>query len=184
MDPNYFYVYLSSRTDGKEPTGKDVYLARVPKDRIFTRSAYAYFTGMDGNGNPIWSSSFSGKKPVFTDDTGMAYTINVSYNPALKRYIYAKSHSTSHLGIFEGANLWGPWKTLCYGQFRDNRWKFSYWFPQKWMSGDGKTLWMAWSGWPEYDNVNFMRVTLTPGEGKTPAPKASPLTGPPRIRSP
>ena len=43
IDPSYFYIYLSGRTDGIEIAGQDVYLARVPKASIFTRSAYSYF---------------------------------------------------------------------------------------------------------------------------------------------
>jgi hypothetical protein len=160
VNPNYFYIYLSNRTDGKAATGKDVYLARVLKNSIFIRSAHEYYNGLDSSGNPIWSSNWNAKQPIFRDPAGMAYHVNVSYNPGLGRFIYAKGHSTSSLGIFEGLTPWGPWKTVYYGQFRDNFWKFTYQFPQKWMSANGKTMWMSWSGWPEYDNVSFVKASF------------------------
>src|SRR5262249_34570514 len=30
--------------------------------------------------------------------------------------------------------------------------------------------WMSWSGWPEYDNVNFIRATLTTSTTSPPSP--------------
>ncbi|MEK7816982.1 MAG: hypothetical protein AAB281_01870, partial [Actinomycetota bacterium] len=169
VDSSYFYVYLASgylpwpdgSFRGGDGSGKDIYLARVPKAQIFTRSAYTYFNGLDVSGNPVWSSNFSSKQRVFSDLNGLYWHANISWNPGLQRFIFAKGYGTSQLGIFESPNLWGPWGTVSYGPFRDGFWKFTYQLPQKWMSADGKTLWMAWSGWPEYDNVNFIKATLT-----------------------
>lgn len=160
VDAAYFYVYLSGRKSGKDTSGKNVYLGRVPKAQLFIRSAYSYFNGLDGTGNPIWSANWAMKQPVFQDPAGMAYHVNVSYNPGINKFIYAKGQNTSELGIFEGSTLWGPWKSIYYGQFKDNLWKFTYQFTQKWTSADGLTMWMIWSGWPEYDRVNFTKATL------------------------
>jgi hypothetical protein len=161
VDGSYFYVYLANRTDGQEATGKDAFLARVPKRDIFNRAAYQYYNGLDRSGNPIWSSNWNTKQPVFHDNNGMAYHVSVTYNPGIGKFIYAKGHNTSHLGIFEGSNLWGPWRTVHYGPFRDGLWKFTYMFPQKWMSADEQTMWMAFSGWPEHDKVYFIKTTLS-----------------------
>jgi hypothetical protein len=109
VDPSYFYVYLANLTDGQETTAKDVFLARMPKRDIFNRTAYQYYNGLDRSGNPIWSSSWNTKQAVFHDNNGMAYHVSVTYNPGIGKFIYAKGHNTSHLGIFEGSNLWGPW---------------------------------------------------------------------------
>jgi hypothetical protein len=177
LDSNYFYVYLANRTDGKEATGKDVFLARVPKRDIFNRPTYQYYNGLDRSGNPIWSSNWNNKKAVFHDDAGMAYHVSVTYNPGLGRFIYAKGHKINHLGIFEGPNLWGPWQTVYYGPFKDESWKFTYQFPQKWMSDDGRTMWMAFSGWPEHDKVSFIKTALSLNSSKaklTPAVEAGP----------
>jgi len=165
IDKNYFYVYLSNRWAPEDGLGKEVYLGKVLKADIFKRSAYTYFNGFDGSGNPLWTTSWSNKKPAFHDPAGMAYHVGVSYNPGLKRFLFAKTQKVggskaSGVGIFEGPTPWGPWKTVYYENFRDNYTKFTVQFPQKWMSQDGKTIWMAWSGWPEYDNVNFIKATL------------------------
>jgi hypothetical protein len=166
VDASYFYVYLANRTDGQEATGKDVFLARVPKRDIFNRAAYQYYNGLDKSESPIWSSNWNNKKAVFHDDAGMGYHVSVTYNPGLGRFIYAKGHSINHLGIFEGPNLWGPWHTVYYGPFKDEFWKFTYQFPQKWVSGDGRTMWLAFSGWPEHDKVSFIKTTLSLNPGK------------------
>ena len=34
----------------------------------------------------------------------------------------------------------------------------------KFLSDDGKTLWLAWSGWPEYASVSFVKGQLAPRE--------------------
>jgi hypothetical protein len=125
LDGSYFYVYLSGRTDGKEPTVKYVYLGRMKKAVVFKRSAYQYFNGLDSSGNPTWSGNWSSKEPVFHENNGMAYQVSVTYNPGIGRFIYAKGHKISHLGIFEGPKPWGPWKTVYYKQFKDNSWKFT-----------------------------------------------------------
>lgn len=175
VDPNYFYVYLSGRWDGgRDGLGVDVYLGKVSKADIFNREAYNYFNGLDSGNNPIWSSSWSSKTPIFTDPAGMAYHVNVSYNPGISRFIYAKGQNTSDVGIFEGPTPWGPWGTVYYGSFIDNHWKFTFQFPQKLMSSDGLTMEMAWSGWPEYDNVNFIKTTLTLNESGDTDPPATP----------
>ena len=41
-------------------------------------------------------------------------------------------------------------------RFFDDHFKFSFFLPGKWISGDGQSLWMAWSGYPD-DNVSFIR---------------------------
>jgi Domain of unknown function (DUF4185) len=158
VDSGYFYIYLSG---GEKLLGIDIYLARVPKTQLFNRSAYSYFNGLDASSDPIWSSDWSAKKPVFTDPAGMEYHANVSYNPGIGRFIFAKAHDSSSLGVFEGPALWGPWRAIYYGQFMDSFVKFTYQFPQKWMSDDGHRMWMVWSGHPEYDSVNFIKATLT-----------------------
>ncbi len=44
--------------------------------------------------------------------------------------------------------------------FQDSKTKFNYVLPTKFISSDGLTMWLAWSGWPEYDSLNFIKCTL------------------------
>jgi hypothetical protein len=162
VDGSYYYVYLSvpNFDPGSFPGTPNIYLARVPKASLGTTSAYQYYNGLDGYNQPIWSTSISTKQPVFTDPNGMDYQLGVTYWPALNRWLLLKAHGIDKLGIFEGTTPWGPWRTVYYGAFRDTLRKFIYQAAQKWMSADGKTFWMSWSGYPEYDNVNFIKGTL------------------------
>jgi len=160
VDGTSFYVYLR----GPHQT---MWLGRVPKAQLFNRAAYTYFAGLDGSSNPIWTDTWSSRQPVFFDPAGMEYHVNVSYNPGIQRFIYAKGYNKSGLGVFEGPTPWGPWGTVYYGPFKDSFWKFTYQFPPKWMSADGLTMWMAWSGWPEYDNVNFIKTSLSLKSGSS-----------------
>jgi hypothetical protein len=101
---------------------------------------------------------------VFSDPAGMQYHVSVTWNPGIQRYILAVGRSDNGLGIFEGKQPWGPWKTIFYGPFGLSTCKFTYQFSQRWFSADGLEMWMGWSGWPENDAVSFTKATMTRGE--------------------
>ncbi|MDH5444141.1 MAG: DUF4185 domain-containing protein [Gammaproteobacteria bacterium] len=163
IDANYVYLYL---VDGPKIDGDNLYLARAPKNNIFQNSAYEYVSKIDIDNKVTWSKNWGDKIPVFNDPNGREYQAIVNYNPGIKKYILTKAHNISNLGIFESDTPWGPWKTIYYGQFKDNFWKFTYEFPQKWMSKNGMSMWMSFSGWPEYDNISFVRVTMSTSANK------------------
>lgn len=160
----YAYVYLA------ENYSPAIWLGRVSKDHLGDRSKYTYFKGMDASGNAKWTSDFAAKQPVFRDPGKMIWHLSVSYNAGLNRYLLSKPHfvegdrkwqDVASLGIFDAPNPWGPWTTVTYeDNFVDSKAKFNYILPTKFMSKDGKTMWMAWSGWPEYDSVSFIKCTL------------------------
>jgi hypothetical protein len=93
--------------------------------------------------------------------------------PGLGRYLLSKPHYESGadrqapegdrskvagLGVFDAPKPWGPWTTVFFrDRFFDSHFKFTFFIPAKYVSADGKSLWLAWSGYPEYDNVNFIR---------------------------
>lgn len=70
-------------------------LARVPKYQILNRNAYTFFSGIK-NVKPIWSENIIDIKPVFENNNGVGWCINVSYNNGLNRYILATEHSETH----------------------------------------------------------------------------------------
>lgn len=177
VDSRYFYVYLSNNSMNESPQssprGQNVYLGRVLKANIFNRGSYQFFNGLDGNNNPTWSTS--SKVPVLSDPAGMGFHAMVTYNPGIGRYIFAKSDRVSGLGVFESTSPWGPWKTIYYtNTFKDSFWKFTFQFPQKWMSNAGKTMWMTWSGWPQYDSVTFVEAKLELTQQQPPADMTAP----------
>ena len=93
-----------------------LFLARVPKDKLFAgRDAYEWFTGMK-DGEPAWGP-LAAKKPVFENPEGTGWCVSASYNPGLKRYLLATEHTVSHasvMSLFDAPEPWGPWTTVKY----------------------------------------------------------------------
>jgi len=167
---DYLYIYFGFN---RHP---DIYLARVRKDDIFDGDAYEWYAYTKPDGSAAWTDSFHRKSVVFHDDNGYLWHVGVSYNAGLKRYLLTKPHFDKHdnrdhiladiagLGIFEAPTPWGPWSTVFYqDDFLDGHVKFSFFIPTKFISSDGKSFWLAFSGWPEYDNVNFIKGRLIVG---------------------
>jgi len=152
------YVYVASQAnDTAYSYSPDIVMARVKKDSVMERSYYLFFSGLDENGNPLWSHDISKRKPIFTDPKG-TQRIAITYNAPLGRYILTTSHlagkkvtHTAALGVFEAPELWGPWSTVYY----DDHWSvkdgrdcrtYHHRFPPKWISAEGKTMWLLYSG--------------------------------------
>jgi Domain of unknown function (DUF4185) len=156
----FVYVYGALAWWIKKPSS-DTYLVRVPKDQIRNRAAHEFFKGFDANGNPLWTSDINQRKPVFTDPNGSHIT-NVVYNPAIRRYIATGGRGqVGQLGIFDAPEPWGPWTTVAYyddwGGFGTGE-SLGYSFPTKWISADGKTMWMVFS---RLDSFNLIKAILT-----------------------
>lgn len=152
------YVYIVSQAnDDAYEFATDVVMARVPRDRVADRASYEFYVGRDPNGDPLWSADIEQRRPVFSDPRGVQ-RISVTYNAGLRRYILTSSHgvpsseggSGSHnasLGVFDAPEPWGPWTTMYYDDhwFLNNR-TYHHKFPTKWMSADGKSMWLVFSG--------------------------------------
>jgi hypothetical protein len=160
------YVYLISVTNGTT-----VQLTRFPPAKWNVSSAYQYFSGTAAA--PAWSSRLGARRPIFHDPAG-ARQPTLQYVPGLQRYLLAAAHSgPGQVGVFDAPNMYGPWTTSYYA----NDWlglgkSGEYWsmyFPLKWQSADGRTLWATFSCHngrdtgacgPYHDRLNMMRVTL------------------------
>ena len=170
----YVYVVSQANNDAYEYS-PDIVMARVPKDKISGRGAYQFFSGLDAKGKPTWSADLSARKPIFTDPRGVM-RISMNYNPAIKRYILTASHRVGEgphnpsLGVFEAPEPWGPWTTVYY----DDHWAgndrvYHMKFPTKWMSRDGKTMWMLYSGLGGNNYAFILRkATLDLAPGSSP----------------
>ncbi|HEX7976053.1 MAG TPA: DUF4185 domain-containing protein [Anaerolineales bacterium] len=156
---NYVYGYSEKVRETIQP---DMVMFRVPKDKLPQRSAYEFFAGLDGNGSPRWTSDINQMKPVFSDRNGVGWGVEAAYNPVLKRYFMTVYHDeTGGWGIFDAPEPWGPWTTVAYyDHWIDSTFKFAFSFNQKWMSSDGKTMWMSFSGLDAYDSFNLIKGTL------------------------
>ncbi len=153
------YVYVASQAnDSAYGYSPDIVMARVPKERVAERSAYEFFAGLGQAGEPTWSADIAKRAPIFTDPHG-TQRIAITYNAPLRRYILTTSHlppgtsatHTAALGIFDAPEPWGPWTTVYYSDDWSstgglNCRTYHHKFPTKWMSKDGKEMWLLYSG--------------------------------------
>jgi hypothetical protein len=139
-----------------------IVLFRVPKERLADRSTYEFFAGLDGSGKPRWTADVNGMKPVFSDPKGVGWGVQAIYHPVFRRYLLTVIRDyQGSWGIFDAPEPWGPWTTVAYyTHWLDTVNKHMYVLNQKWMSADGKTFWMIFSGRQDYDAFNVIRGTF------------------------
>jgi hypothetical protein len=161
----YVYGYSERRRNVFQP---DIVLFRVPKNRITDRRAYEFFAGADDQGDPKWTADVSHMRPVFSHPEGVGWGIQAMYHPVFRRYLLTVRHNdAAGWGIYDAPEPWGPWTTVAYYErgWLDPVRKFTFSFSQKWMSTDGKTMWMVFSGVDQYDAFNVMKATFVPRSG-------------------
>jgi len=175
----YVYAYFPAADDGNSywENGDYLLLGRVPKDKILARGAWEFYTGADKSGQPTWNRDDKLAQPVFRY-YHMTGENHVSFNRGIKRYLmgnygfmddngnprpyhqsWPQSVYPSQLTLYEAPEPWGPWSLF----YQDDNWgtygDYQPSFPTKWMSEDGKTLWMVSAG--TYDDYNFTVQKLT-----------------------
>ena len=160
----YVYMYSPDNDNAYLPADRIV-LTRVPKGRITNRDAYEFFNGIDAKGNPLWAIDITRRQGVFTHK-GQSFRPSVSYHAPSKRYLLTQTlpapgggpFSGQGFAIFDAPEPWGPWTT----GFFTERWDVdpgdTSSFPTKWMSDDGKTLYLVFSG---DDSFSIRKATLT-----------------------
>jgi hypothetical protein len=136
-------------------------LLRVTVDNLLDRQSYQFFAGLDGSGNPTWTSDLTQRAPVFQDANGVGWNMSVTYIAGLERYLLATEHTQSfagNLGLFDAPEPWGPWTTVGYysnweGQGSNFFWNFS----NKWTSANGTDFTLVYSGTGGNDSWNSVR---------------------------
>jgi hypothetical protein len=151
---NYVYIYSNDETSAYKTADRMV-MARVPKDKIKQRGAYEFFKDLNANGDPEWTKDVKERGGVFVNPAG-CYRSGISYNAGLKRYLWCQILEPSHdprgsrfqggFGIYEAPQPWGPWRTVFYTKDWDVGPGETSCFPPKWMSSDGKTCYLLFSG--------------------------------------
>ena len=156
------YVYsLSPNTPSAYNETDDVVLMRVPKSLITNRTAYAFVSGIDRDGNPTWTADISQRASVF-HLAGGCNRLDVTYNAPLGRYMMtmrsrAQAGGLDQFSLYEAPEPWGPWTQF----FQTDKWDVdpgeSAHFPSKWISADGRTVYLVFSG---DDSFRVRRGTL------------------------
>ena len=118
---------------------------------IRDKEVYEYFFGLSGGGAPQWSADAEQRAGVL-ENPGRVYRSSVSYNAGLERYmacVILPEEDTRFEGgfsVYDAPEPWGPWTTVYYAEKWDVGPGESCHFPTKWISRDGKTVHMVFSG--------------------------------------
>lgn len=128
-----------------------VYLTRVTPsiETINDIKAYEFFAGNDANGKPKWTNSFDEIKPLIEWNNHMG-CVTMTYNAPQKKYFMCitdgwRSRSNMDSYILEADAITGPWKMVTYMKEFGTQGYFLN-FPSKFISDDGKTMWLSYSG--------------------------------------
>jgi CubicO group peptidase (beta-lactamase class C family) len=154
----FAYIY-SPDTNTAYETTEHLVLARAPKAALRDRAAYEFFAGLDLAGQPQWTHEVAQQRPVL--QAPRVYRSRVTYNAALRRYLLVQpvpskdsrdgtgridTRSQGGLAIYDAPEPWGPWTTAYFTGHWDVGPGDSASFPSKWISSDGKTLYLVFSG--------------------------------------
>lgn len=163
---DFVYIYSPDK-DNAYDAGDRMVLARVRKDKIADKDAYEFFRSLDDKGAPAWTNDIAARGAVFTHP-GKCYRGGITYNAPLKRYLWCQIlPQSTHpqgprfqggFGIYDAPEPWGPWTTVFFADAWDVGPGESSSFPTKWMSPDGRTMHLVFSG---EDHFSVREATLT-----------------------
>jgi CubicO group peptidase (beta-lactamase class C family) len=159
----YVYVYSHDNPSAYDPADRFI-LMRVPSGQIRERAAYRFFTGLDASGNPLWTPNIAERGAVFAKARGCRRS-GITYDAALGRYLWwhqdtsrDDTRNEGGLAIYDAPEPWGPWTTV----YKTAQWDVgpgeTASFPTKWMSEDGKTIHLVFSG---QDCFSVRKATLS-----------------------
>jgi hypothetical protein len=157
---DYVYVYSPDGPSAYESADQLV-LARAPKARFTDVDAYEYFVRLDEAGHPVWSRDIAQRGGVLRKP-GECQRVDAVYNPGLKRYLLTMGFShRGDWGLYDAPEPWGPWTKVWEGGAGwDLLGTHGYRLPAKWISDDGRTLGLVFSGVQENDAFCVRPMTI------------------------
>jgi len=154
---NYVYSYSHDGPLADTPADHFI-LMRVPKNRITKQGSWEFFERMDEVGRAIWTSDIKRRGAVFYH-SDCCLRSAMTYNAPLRRYLWwqqipAPKGSTDRgdtrfeggFAVYDAQEPWGPWSTAFYTEHWDVGPGEHGDFPAKWMSEDGRELYLVFSG--------------------------------------
>jgi hypothetical protein len=130
--------------------GDQSYLCRVTPspETMNDPGAYEFFGGHDNSGKPIWTMDFSAIKPML-EWQGRIGHATITYNAPLGKYLYCitdggNTISSYNSYILESDAITGPWKLVSFME-RFGQQAYFLNIPSKFISGDGRTMWLCYS---------------------------------------
>lgn len=164
------FVYAYSHDGPRADSPADHFvLMRVPQGRLSERRAWEFFVRRSDEGRPIWSRTV-GQRGVVFEHRDACLRSAITYDAAVGRYLWwqAIPQPIGHVdrgdtrfdggfGIYDAPEPWGPWTTAFYTTKWDTGPGEHGDFPSKWMSADGQTLHLVFSG---DDHFSVRKATL------------------------
>jgi hypothetical protein len=147
---DYVYIYSHDNGDAYVPADRMV-LARVSKGHMREQGSYEYFEGRDALNQPVWTADIARRGAVFRHEAA-CYRSGITYDAGLKRFLWCQilpggdPRFRGGFGIYDAPEPWGPWSTAYFNAAWDVGPGETSCFPTKWMSADGKTLHLVFSG--------------------------------------
>ena len=161
------YIYTVSHDEPSAYKRADRFvLMRVPFKKVSERAAYEFFKELDKNDKPMWTKNIEDRGAVFTD-AGRCYRSGISYNAFLRRYFWWQAKfpegidgrfESKSFAVFDAPAPWGPWTTAYYTDKWDVTTGETGSFPTKWISEDGKTMYLVFSG---NDSFSVRKASLS-----------------------
>lgn len=132
-------------------TGDQVYLIRVTPspENMNDASRYEFYAGTDNKGEPDWTSDFNRIRPLIEWNNNMG-CVTMTYNAPLKKFLMCVTDGGNTCAkmntyILESDHLTGPWKLAAYlKDFGEQAYFVN--IPSKFISEDGRTAWLWYSG--------------------------------------
>jgi hypothetical protein len=132
-------------------TGDQIYLLRVIPgiENINDISKYEFYAGNDASGNPVWTNDFNKIKPLLEWNNNMG-CVTLTYNAPMKKYLMCitdggNTCSKMNTYILESDRITGKWNLVTYMKSFGEQAYFVN-IPSKFISKDGKTAWLLYSG--------------------------------------
>jgi hypothetical protein len=151
-------------------SGDQIYLTRVKPspETINDIKAYEFFGGHDADGEPVWTGDFEQVKPLIEWNNNVG-CVTATWVPGLNKYLMCITDGWPTVAkmdsyILEADKITGPWKMVAYlKDFGEQAYFLN--FPTKFISDDGKSLWLCYSanfspGW------NGAKLGINPPGGR------------------
>ena len=140
------YVYTYSQ-DGPSAYESDngVVLARVAKGRMREHGAWEFYERLGPDGRPVWTPEIARRGAVFAYPANCG-RVDVVYDAGIRRYLMALAYDhAGGWGLFDAPEPWGPWTTVMHREW-DVADTHGYRLPSKWISADGLSMTLVFSG--------------------------------------
>ena len=154
-DTMYIWGIPSGRFGGVALMKCDVY-------QLEDMEAYAYYTGMDAEGNPVWVQGSDGIAQAAMVVNAPCGEISVSYNPYLGNYVMTCLNEKKHAVVMrEGVMPWGPWgEEAVLASAKDYPALYGGYMLDRYQEEHGRVFYFAMSQFFPVYNILWMRAEL------------------------